>query len=431
MFKSGILSFFIAVGCILCSTTVSRAQTLDALGTYTPYSMFGLGDLARPGTAYNRSMGGIGVGVRDNRFINYLNPAAVSAHDTLAFMIDFGLMQNNVFSADATSSSAFNMCNMHHIVMSFPVWKTSAMQIGFVPYSNVGYKFVADETREDILATMGSWRYYYYGQGSINQLFAAYSATFWKHFSVGLQGMYYFGNIERSTKSVPMTQSSTYATLSSGYDVVINSFGGQAGVQYSGRLGTGTELTLGATYQLGSQLKGETTRYAHSSLVDTVYSDITSGAHMGIPSEWSVGASLRRTEKWMFGVDYTQSDWSKASFLPTPGVNFTSSLSRQIKAGFEITPDRYSVRYFLRRWTYRLGAYYEQSYMAFNGNPVNTRGVTLGFSIPVYRWYNSISVTVDAGERGSIKNNMTRERYLMFIFNFSLQDVWFLKQRYD
>ena len=54
-------------------------QTTDALGTYTPYSLFGIGDIARQGTAFNRGMGGIGIGVRDNRFINYLNPASITA----------------------------------------------------------------------------------------------------------------------------------------------------------------------------------------------------------------------------------------------------------------------------------------------------------------------------------------------------------------
>lgn len=430
MFKPGLFSIILAVCGILLSTTVSRAQTLDALGTYTPYSMFGLGDIAKPGTANNLSMGGIGVGIRDNRFINYLNPAAISAHDTLSFMMDFGVMQNNIYSQDASSSSAFNMFNMHHIVMSFPIWKSSAMTLGFVPYSNVGYTFVADETREDIISKMGMWKYYYYGQGSINQLFAAYSATFLKHLSVGIQGTYYFGNIERDSKAVPVTQSTTYNSLISGYDILVNSFGGKVGLQYSGKLGPRTELTLGGTYQLATNLKGETTRYAQTGVMDSIYTETSEGG-MNIPSEWAVGASLRRTEKWMFGVDYTQSNWSNSSFIATPGIDFKPSLSRKINAGFEITPDRYSVRYFLRRWTYRVGGYYEQSYMAINGQQINARGVTFGFSIPVYRWYNSISFTVDAGERGSLTKGLMRERYLMFILNFSLQDVWFLKQRYN
>src|SRR5574344_829495 len=56
-----------------------KAQNTDAIGTFTPYSLFGIGEIERQGTAFNRAMGGIGVGIRDNRFINYLNPASITA----------------------------------------------------------------------------------------------------------------------------------------------------------------------------------------------------------------------------------------------------------------------------------------------------------------------------------------------------------------
>ena len=67
------------------------AQTTDALGTYTPYSIFGVGDVSRPGTAYNKSMGGLGVGVKDARYINYINPASIVERDSMSFMADFGM----------------------------------------------------------------------------------------------------------------------------------------------------------------------------------------------------------------------------------------------------------------------------------------------------------------------------------------------------
>ena len=68
------------------------AQNTDALGTYTPYSMFGIGEISTQGTAYNIGMGGIGIGMRDNKYINYANPAAITARDTLSFMMDFGII---------------------------------------------------------------------------------------------------------------------------------------------------------------------------------------------------------------------------------------------------------------------------------------------------------------------------------------------------
>ena len=49
----------------------------QATGTYTPYSIYGVGDLSQPGSAYSKTMGGAGVALRNNRYLNLTNPAAV------------------------------------------------------------------------------------------------------------------------------------------------------------------------------------------------------------------------------------------------------------------------------------------------------------------------------------------------------------------
>ena len=71
------------------------AQTGAAYGAYSPYSVFGIGDIAKEGTAYNRSMGGVGIANRNRRFINITNPAAISSIDSSSFMADFGLSEGN------------------------------------------------------------------------------------------------------------------------------------------------------------------------------------------------------------------------------------------------------------------------------------------------------------------------------------------------
>ena len=142
MLKKGTRILTLSLLVFLFGETRLQAQVMEALGTFTPYSMFGVGDLVRPGTTLNRSMGGIGAGLRDNRFINYLNPASASARDSLSFMLDFGIMQSNYIDSDGTHKSAYNALSMNHILMSFPIWKTSAMQLGIIPYSHLGYRFV-------------------------------------------------------------------------------------------------------------------------------------------------------------------------------------------------------------------------------------------------------------------------------------------------
>ena len=44
---------------------------------------------------------------------------------------------------------------------------------------------------------------------------------------------------------------------------------------------------------------------------------------------------------------------------------------------------------------------------------------------------NALNLAVDLGERGSLKDNMVRERYVQFIINVNIHDLWFIKPKYD
>ena len=81
--------------------------------------------------------------------------------------------------------------------------------------------------------------------------------------------------------------------------------------------------------------------------------------------------------------------------------------------------------------SYRSGAYYDRDYYKLNGNTVNSYGVTLGITLPVFRWYNGVSLGVDLGQRGTKGNNMIRERYAMVASGCNIHDIWFQKPKYE
>ena len=110
-------------------------------GAYSPYSIYGIGDISQEGSAFNKSMGGVGLATRNRRFINYMNPAAVTARDSLSFMADFGLEQNNKVYRQGDLRSAHNTFNIYDFVLSFPIYRSSAFMVGITPYSDVGYDF--------------------------------------------------------------------------------------------------------------------------------------------------------------------------------------------------------------------------------------------------------------------------------------------------
>lgn len=431
---------FIAVTLFLMTTVLgASAQTTTADVGFTPYSIFGLGDLAKQGSAYNRSMGGIGIGDRNQRYINYLNPAAVTARQAKSFMMDFGIQENNVYyaansaSSDKLLHSADNTFNMDHIVMSFPIEKHSAFILGIKPYSNTGYCFISSEDSDELINEAGDIQYSKLGQGGLSEAFVGAGATFFKRLSIGVDGQYFFGNINRYTAASFITATS-YRTINSGWDYALKGLGAKFGMQYEQPVGKKYAATLGATYSLGSKIGGEERRFAYGilSTADTIVNTRTELNGFTIPSELGLGFTFKqKDESWMFGFDYTQQDWTSATLFESPGSGFSAAKQQAFRAGFEFTPNRYDMRYWYKHITYRGGCYHEKSYYSFNGRQVDATGITMGVSFPVFRYFNSVNLGIDIGQRGSLAADQIRERYFMFNVSFALHDIWFLKPMYD
>ena len=429
--------FLVAVFLIISICSSAQSGTY---GAYSPYSIYGIGEISKQGTAYNKSMGGVGIASRNKRYINYLNPAAVTARDTLSFMADFGLSQKNTAFAQDGIKSAKNTFNVYDFVMSFPIYKSSAFMVGITPFSDVGYDFSSVETDPTIIGNTGNIAYDSFGTGSVYQIFASAGATFWKRFSVGAEVLFLFGNIDKVTNM--NFEDASYRSLNSGHDLTVRGVTGKFGLQYEQKLSSDISMIFGATYRMKSKMRGYSTEYKYavqSSVSDTLRYNVgvlkDEGLNFG--DELGLGLSLKGGEKWSAEFDYLRSDWrnsgiDRASGFSSVGKSvFSSSVSQSFRAGFEIVPNRNDIRYYLRRCAYRAGVYYDQSYYKLDGHDVNTVGVTLGVTLPVFRWYNGISLGVDMGQRASKKNNMIRERYAMFVIGFNIHDIWFQKPRYN
>lgn len=418
---------------------VASAQD-GTYGAYSPYSIYGIGDISKQGTAFNKSMGGVGVATRNRRFINYLNPAAVTARDSLSFMADFGLAQSNNVFRQGDLKSAHNTFNIYNFVMSFPIYRSSAFMVGITPFSDMGYDFSSVETDPNIIGNTGNISYDSFGTGSVYQLFAGAGVTFWKRLSLGAELIYYFGNLDKVTNMDYFNAS--YRSVNSGSDLMVRGVTGKFGLQYEQKIAGDVSLTIGATYRLGTGMKGEATNYRYanqSGVTDTLkYSAVgLKGAGVRFADELGVGIAVKGGEKWMAEVDYLRSDWRKSGFDATQGFGvsgdskFSSTVSQSFRAGFEIVPNRNDIRYYFRRCTYRAGLYYDQAYYKLDGANVNTMGVTLGITLPVFRLYNGLTLGVDFGQKAHSRNNMIRERYAMFVIGFNIHDIWFRKVQYN
>lgn len=424
----------------LLAGTAASAQS-GSYNDYTPYSVYGVGSLQHPGSAYNMGMGGVGIATRNKRFVNYLNPASITARDSLSFMADFGLMGRASVYRQEDIRSANNLFNINNFVISFPLWPNTAMMLGIMPYTNTGYSFTFVEKDQDMIGITGPQAYSATGTGGLYQFFAGGAATFWKRLSVGAEYILYFGEID---KSVNLSFSNTaFRSIQSGHILQLRGSTAKFGLQYDQPLGGRTVLTAGATYKLKAGVRGNTKDYAYatlSSLTDTLRNKeavLGKDSPLQFGDEMGFGLSLRGGDRWMAEVNYIRSDWSGSGLDAVNGFSnvsdyrFSSAAGQSVRAGFEFTPNRNDIRYFLRRCTYRGGLYYDESYYRLDGMPVVSYGITLGATIPVFRGYNGVSFALDLGRRGTAKNGMIRENYLGFHIGFNIFDIWFQKPRYE
>ena len=425
---------------ILLIISVCASAQSGTYGAYSPYSIFGVGNISKEGTAFNKSMGGVGIATRNKRFINYLNPAAITARDTLSFMGDIGLAQNNTVFTQGDLKSAHNTFNVYNFVLSFPIYRSSAFMVGITPYSDVGYDFSDIVEDKDIIGVTNNISYSSYGTGSVYQLFAGAGATFWKKFSVGAEFIFLFGNIDKVTNM--SYSNSSYRSLNTGNELTVRGVTGKFGLQYEQKLGDNISMIIGATYRLGSKVRGYAKDYSYavqSSVTDTLklYTDTLQNTGLRFGDELGLGISIKGGDKWCAEFNYIRSDWRSTGMDSATGFSvvgssvFTTTVSNSFRAGFEITPNRNDIRYYLKRCAYRAGVYYDQAYYKLDGNNINSIGLTLGVTLPVFKWYNGISLGVDVGQRASNRNNMVRENYVTFNIGFNIHDIWFQKPRYN
>ena len=421
----------LALALLVFSAGSLGAQTDGTYGGFSPYSVFGLGQMHQGGTSWNRGMGGVGIAARNHRFINILNPASMTARDSLSFMADMGLGGRMSLFTEG-SKKAFNTTfNIDDVAMSFPMWRNTAFMVGVTPLSDVGYNISYREM--DVYTQQRQFTSK--GNGGTYQVFAAAAATFWNRLSVGAQFNYIFGNI--SKKSSLVSGDDSYRSMAYGDSLQVNSFTGKLGVQYEQRLTGRSVITVGATYKFSSRIFGHSISYRElgsyerkrdgSELKDK-------GLRLG--DELGLGISFRQGDDLLVEFDYTRTDWRNSRLDQVKGfsnvgdVVFTQSVGQSFRVGGEFTPNRNDIRYFFRRCTYRAGAYYDQSYYTVDGAHVNSVGLTLGMTMPVFRWYNGLSIGLELGRRG-LATSQVKENYFGFNVGFNIFDIWFQKRAYE
>ena len=128
------------------------------------------------------------------------------------------------------------------------------MSFGIVPYTNVGYNYSTSEVKErDYNGQPSNYvTNTYAGSGGIHQVYVGLGWMPFKNFSLGVNGGYLWGTLDRSiTNSYTNTSANS---LLRNYSASISSCKVDFGLQYTLSLSKKDALTLGLTYGLGHKI---------------------------------------------------------------------------------------------------------------------------------------------------------------------------------
>ena len=414
------------------------APILAQTNSDSPYSRFGVGQMAQPGFGKNRAMGGIGLALRDNNHINYLNPASYTAQDSMSFIFNFGIMGNYTYSETSLGNDEFSSMNMDHLAMSFPITKWWGASIGVLPYSRVGYSIKDENYETDI----GFIDYIYTGNGGLNQLYIGTSVILFNSLSLGVNFKYMFGSIDltRSVNFPIEDYPHSFTEVES--RTIINDFLIDLGMQYSHDFSEKFNLTLGVIFDNKTNISAESrilkknvfpgsvAPINDSTILDPTFilEETTTLGNIVIPTNLGVGFLLNYNNKIKFGVDYYEQDWTKSTFF---NESEPLAKSNSLHGGLEIIPDPEALKGYHKRIAYRFGGHYQNSYLKLEGEQLKNYGISFGVGLPLRNTKSSFNMALEAGRRGTLENNLIRENYMFLSFSVTLHDFWFVKRKFD
>lgn len=400
--------------------------------TNSPYSRYGYGILDDNSFGMGRAMGGIGYGLRSARQINVKNPASYAAMDSLTFLFDFGVNLQNVWMKEIPTGAKESQINgnLEYIAMQFPLGKNIAASLGLLPFSYVGYSYGG---------TINNGSESKLGEGGINQAYAGVSVNVYKGFSLGANISYLFGNIVHDNYIIPSNQNTIDGIIEN--KLHVSDFHVEFGAQYTYKINEKDKFTIGAVYSpkkalLGHEYRTEQVYSSSSSSTASQVekSDTTSlKGNYEIASTYGLGFTYSRDNLFTVGADVTFQDWKDTRY-----AGRTDTLNNRIKVavGGEYIPNILS-RNYLKRIRYRLGAFYNQSYLkvsdASTNSSMNMRevGVSCGFGLPIKSDKSIVNLGLEYVNRRTTPQSLITENYLRVSVSLTFNEFWFFKRKFE
>jgi len=472
-------SRFFQYALIACSLQLMTNSFLNAQDN-SPYSRYGLGDLAPNTNIFNRSMAGLSAaysdqpitGLSDPRTgkyypsINFSNPASYSRFFAIKevntnkltygrMLFDVGVNLTTRTLHEANSPQSFTSTNGYFSYMQIgvPLKKNWGMVLGLRPLSTINYKIDRNERLYDphTGSMIDSAKTQFVGEGG-SFLFNTGTGLAFGNLSIGINAGFLFGRKDYSTRRRFESDSVIYSN--SNHQTKSN-FGGivfDAGVQY--RIDLSPDKTryiqLGGFGNIQQKLDTRSDVIRESFVtdpsdgalirIDSVYEQLGVKGSLEYPASFGAGfifeqlPDVRKTG-WLLGMDFNSTDWDSYRFN---GQTDAVRSNWQVKIGGQLRP-RLKETY-KSLVAYRAGMFFGDDYVYIDNKKLSTWGITAGVSLPIANLkdasrrfrtqYSIVNVSAEYIKRGNNDNPINENQFRVSV-GFTLSDLWFTKRKYD
>ena len=394
----------------------------------SPYSATGLGERSFNGTQATRHMGGLDV-FTDSIHANLNNPAGYGFLKVTTYSVGINYTNNNLESASASENS--DLAALDYLSVSIPTKKFS-FGVRILPLTSVGYRIekVSQLSETDIFNR-------YEGRGGLNQAYISLGVPITPNLSVGSTVNYNFGNLFYRTGQF---RDGVANGTSLGNDSSVSGLSLQFSVQ--GKIPIKKKYT--AQVMLALQPKGildsqnsrtfYTQSLSNQTLTDLAEIDLSSSGldqtNLELSEIRRVGLGLGKNKKWFFGAQYNliKSATFNNDFFKRTSVSYRDA--KKWAVGGYFIPNYASFTSFWSRVVYRFGFRTEQMSTIVNNIPLTETGISFGLGLPLAGLSNA-NVGVEISQRGQKEAGLIQETIVALRIGLSLNDIWFVKRKYN
>ncbi len=395
----------------------------------SPYSIGGLGEVAFKGNAINRHMGGLDI-VSDSLHANINNPASLG--DLKLVTYSLGLNYKDTKLSSSVSNESVTSASIDYLVVAIPT-KKFTFAFGILPATSVGYRLQSIIEGDDINNVVNRNE----GYGGLNQTFFSIGFKVFNFLNFGVSANYNFGKItNESSRQEQNIDFGTFFTKNSSLVGFNYRFASQFKIPLTAKVRldamvyyvpknslTATNESVYFTRSVTTQDLGdfENVDLAALNLKETTIS---------LGDQYSFGLGITKDKKWFVGGQYSQRNSADYvnNFISLDNITYANG-SRLSFGGFYL-PDFSSITSYWKRIVYRAGVRFEDTGILFNNQALKETGISFGVSLPM-AGYSNANIGVEFGKRGSQDNGLIQESYWNLIVGLSLNDIWFIKRKFN